>query len=301
MRKITDRTRLVCLALPLLLSLFHSAPAVAETDHYGVFKWEIMLLVNQERARIGAPPLAVTPVLNDVAAVRVRDVARGFVGTRPNGEKWSSALKERGIRYGKANGVYSSEKETPQSVVRSWIQLNRSIVRDAVQTQMGIEVIRGPDGKLYVYAVSIAPLKTEGGAAPKEAAKDADVSDYGREVLRLVNIERKKEGLGSLAGLAVLDTIASARAGEIMTKFSHTRPDGSSWQTLLDRHSVKWRFNGENIAAGQKTPALVMAGWMASPGHRANILNKNFTHLGVGVRADSKGRLNWVQTFLRPK
>jgi uncharacterized protein YkwD len=57
---------------------------------------------------------------------------------------------------------------------------------------------------------------------------------------------------------------------------------------------VQYSSAGENIAKGQKTPAEVVTAWMNSAGHRANILNKTYTHLGVGYEAQAKC---WVQQF----
>lgn len=54
---------------------------------------------------------------------------------------------------------------------------------------------------------------------------------------------------------------------------------------------------GENIAAGYATPAGVTAGWMASPGHKANILNANFTAIAVGVAQAANGTYYWVENF----
>ncbi|BDG35019.1 CAP domain-containing protein [Saccharococcus caldoxylosilyticus] len=52
--------------------------------------------------------------------------------------------------------------------------------------------------------------------------------------------------------------------------------------TVMKNFGIRYCTAGENIAAGQRTPQEVVNAWMNSPGHRANILNKNFTHIGVG-------------------
>ena len=71
-------------------------------------------------------------------------------------------------------------------------------------------------------------------------------------------------------------------------------------ETLVDRALqagyTGWLALGENIAAGQTTPEAVMAAWMASPGHRDNILG-NYNDIGVGLAADATGRITWVQDF----
>lgn len=120
-------------------------------------------------------------------------------------------------------------------------------------------------------------------------------SEYEAEVVRLVNIERVKNGLSELEQDGELDKAADIRAEEIIGYFSHTRPDGSDCFTVLNGNGISYQTVGENIAAGYTTPDRVVEGWMNSPGHRANILNANFTQIGVGFKDD-----RWVQIFARP-
>jgi len=128
-------------------------------------------------------------------------------------------------------------------------------------------------------------------------AAAADTESFAAEVLRLVNEERAKAGLSKLSGgPASLDATAHLRAQEIAVSFSHSRPNGSSCFTALAEQGVAYTACGENIASGQATPAQVMAGWMNSPGHRANILG-NYNRLGVGVY-EKNGRLHWAQMFI---
>ena len=122
------------------------------------------------------------------------------------------------------------------------------------------------------------------------------------EVVRLVNVERSKEGLSPLGTFDSLTQAAQIRAPEVGVLFSHDRPDGTSCFTALDQTGAKkgaytW---GENIAAGNATAAETVAQWMNSPGHRANILNPKYTHIGVGYCYDAAStyRHNWVQMFV---
>jgi len=125
-----------------------------------------------------------------------------------------------------------------------------------------------------------------------------DLEEYADEVFRLVNEERRSRGLPSFSASPALDRAAFTRADELIRVFSHDRPDGRSPFTALDENSVRYRAAGENIAAGQRTPAAVVADWMNSPGHRANILERSFNGLGVGVSMDNNGRLHWAQLFI---
>ena len=110
------------------------------------------------------------------------------------------------------------------------------------------------------------------------------------EVLRLVNEERTKNGLGSLVMNESLMESAMVRAAETSVLFAHTRPDSSICFDLNDL------MRGENIASGQTSAAGAVDSWMNSSGHRANILSTRYTTIGVGcVVVD--GIYYWVQCF----
>lgn len=122
-------------------------------------------------------------------------------------------------------------------------------------------------------------------------------SSYMQQVISLVNEERAKMGLSPVTEASDLASAAAVRAKEISSSFSHTRPNGSYYNTALDENGVKYRGSGENIAYGQRTAAEVMDGWMNSQGHRANILNGNYTKIGVGFYEGPGGVKYWVQLF----
>ena len=110
------------------------------------------------------------------------------------------------------------------------------------------------------------------------------------EVVRQVNAERARAGLRALRVSAELSRAARVRAVEITRKFSHTRPDGSAWRT------VSSAAYGENIAVGQRTADKVMAAWLTSSGHRANMLRASYGSIGV-CAVISGGVTYWVQLF----
>ena len=114
-----------------------------------------------------------------------------------------------------------------------------------------------------------------------------------------MNEERAKAGLSPLSVNSKAANAAQTRAREIEKSFSHTRPDGSSFNTALTEAGVSFRGAGENIAYGQNSPEKVMEGWMNSSGHRANILNRDFTSIGVGHYQDASGTDYWTQLFIK--
>lgn len=128
---------------------------------------------------------------------------------------------------------------------------------------------------------------------------DKEQLTYAQQVVQLVNEERAKVGLAPLTIDAKVEAAANVRAKETMTSFSHTRPDGTSFSTALKDQSVSYRMCGENIAYGQKSPEEVMKAWMNSSGHKANILNENYTTIGVGYYQSSNGTNYWSQLFTK--
>lgn len=134
---------------------------------------------------------------------------------------------------------------------------------------------------------------TVGGPPPE------DESVYIDKVLELVNIERRKAGVAPLRFSNELLEASAIRADEITRYFNHTRPNGQPHSSLIKdgKYTV-----GENIAAGDTAPEGVVNTWMNSPGHRANILNPDYTEIGVGYvyKEDSEYKHYWVQMFKRP-
>ena len=126
---------------------------------------------------------------------------------------------------------------------------------------------------------------------------EMSVEEMASEVIRLTNIERVKDGAAPLQYHAGLQSAAMVRAEEITRKFSHTRPDGTTAETVLLDCGVS-NGAGENIAAGQKTPEAVVRAWMNSSGHRATMLNPNAKYIGVGVcKSPITGQWLWTQEF----
>lgn len=114
------------------------------------------------------------------------------------------------------------------------------------------------------------------------------------QVLQMVNKERKNRGLKSLTMDKKLLEAAMKRAAETSMYWSHTRPNGSDCYTVCDDI---W---AENIASGYASSSNVMTGWMNSPGHKANILSKDFRSIGIGC-FEINNRYYWVQCFGKEK
>ena len=124
-----------------------------------------------------------------------------------------------------------------------------------------------------------------------------------------LNSYRTKAGLKKLTKDAALESVAKTRAKEIVSKFDHNTyysynkstkkfVKGSKLRSATDLiKDVKGNvYRGENIAKGQRTCKEVSKAWYNSAGHRANMLNKNFTRVGIAVYVHN-GTPYWVQIF----
>jgi uncharacterized protein YkwD len=128
-----------------------------------------------------------------------------------------------------------------------------------------------------------------------------DVAAWEMEIVRLVNNERKKVGLETLWVGTSCAAAAATRAREIAVLYEHTRPGGGNYRSLCPSPpDVAWA-GGENIHRGASavSPATVVADWMKSADHRANILNPNYLFISVGFYFDinTPSRTHWAQIF----
>ena len=125
----------------------------------------------------------------------------------------------------------------------------------------------------------------------------ASVLSYEEEVVRLVNAERSKKGLKPLVSDWELSRVARYKSRDMKDNgyFSHTSPVYGSPFQMMKSFGISYRTAGENIARGQLSPEEVVKAWMKSSGHRANILNSSFTHIGVGYVPEGH---YWTQMFV---
>lgn len=134
------------------------------------------------------------------------------------------------------------------------------------------------------------------------------VPGFAQQVVDLVNQERQNAGCAPLTVDSRLQAAAQGHSEDMALNdfFSHTGSNGSSPWDRIVAQGYNFSWAGENIAAGYTTPQDVMSAWMSSPGHRDNILDCNFTDIGVGYYylANDTGSVNyyhyWTQVFAAP-
>ncbi len=149
------------------------------------------------------------------------------------------------------------------------------------------------------HRTSAAPACAGAGAA----ASAGTLSAMRAAVLCLVNHERTSRGLPGLREDARLDRSAQTWSGQMVASSQFTH--GADFAARITDAGLDWSQAGENIATGFPTPAAVVAGWMASPGHCRNILDPSFSAIGIGevpapVSGFASGPATWTQDFALP-
>ena len=182
--------------------------------------------------------------------------------------------------------VVSASAATTHTVVSG-----ESMWKIAVKYEVGLDELKKANPEIKNPAL-IYP-----GQVLTIPVQDASVTAYEQEVIRLVNVERAKKGLKALAYDWQLARVARYKSQDMRDNryFSHTSPVYGSPFQMMKSFGITYRSAGENIARGQVTPQAVVNAWMNSSGHRANILNASYTHIGVGYVADGR---YWTQMFV---
>ncbi|WP_010194015.1 CAP domain-containing protein [Bacillus sp. m3-13] len=140
-----------------------------------------------------------------------------------------------------------------------------------------------------------APQQNAEKPATEQAA--GAVSEFEKKVVELTNAEREKQGLAPLELDVELSKVAKDKSKDMQQNnyFSHNSPTHGSPFDMMKKYGIQYNTAGENIAQGQQSPEEVVNAWMNSEGHRANIMNENFTHIGVGHVEEGN---YWTQMFI---
>ncbi|PDZ07729.1 serine protease [Bacillus cereus] len=134
-------------------------------------------------------------------------------------------------------------------------------------------------------------------AEQKPAEEAKSLSQFEQRVVELTNAERTKQGLPALQIDTELSKVARIKSEDMQKNnyFDHNSPTYGSPFDMMKKFGISYKSAGENIAQGQRTPEEVVQAWMNSAGHRANILNNGFTHIGVGYVESGN---YWTQQFI---
>lgn len=217
----------------------------------------------------------------DTKAILIQDAKYQFLPVDPTQDtSFQAQLRER--FQGTVPGLEQQPKQQPLAQVPAQPQRPNQ-----APTQQQQQLNQAPTQQPSAQA----PAKSQKPTAP------ATNSQAVQQVIDLTNAERKKNGLPALTADAKLNSVAQTKSSDMQKNnyFSHTSPTYGSPFDMMRDQGVSYKSAGENIAQGQRTPQEVVQAWMNSEGHRRNILNSNYNHIGVGF--DSTG-YHWTQMFI---
>ena len=230
------------------------------------------ILTQGEDLLVSAP----AKVINDRTLVGIRDLADCMYADA----QWDAETKTVAI------------KTTPTEQLPQYNEIlaNVASVKNQEQQEM-------PETKPTLTIEEEQRQRTEKYAAEQNAKRD----EFAEEVIDRINQEREKNGLNKLQMNDALMEAADVRVKEIVTNFSHTRPDGRKAKTAANEAGFEGNYIGENITGFANTPKWAVDNWTESDGHRENYLNPEYTYTGVAYLYDKDSEYGsyWVQIFAR--
>ena len=149
------------------------------------------------------------------------------------------------------------------------------------------------------YVKPIYPSSTNTNNNQNNQNTTSSMSNDEKEVFNLINQQRNNNGINSLKIYEEVQRVAKIKAQDMVNNnyFSHESPTYGTPFNMLSNFKISYKTAGENIAANSSNSGAVTA-WMNSSGHKANILNSNFTHTGIGVVSSQKYGKIFVQMFI---
>ncbi|MFI0819445.1 CAP domain-containing protein [Streptomyces sp. NPDC021098] len=247
-------------------------------------------LVNAARSRHGVPPVTLDPRLTRAAEAHAAAMAAhgALAAESPDGTSLHHRIAASGYAPLTVAEHLVSGPRTPDAFIEYCLsgEEGRGPFRDPAVTHVGIGRASGT-ADVFWTAVWARPFTADG------------LRRLTSEVIALTNAERAAARLAPLAPDPRLTAAAQAHSDDMVVRdfYDHTSPEGRQPWDRATAAGATHRGIGENIACGQRGPAEVVQGWMNSPGHRANILKPDFTHIGVGYATGSRAGTYWTQVF----
>lgn len=243
---------------------------------------KIFTLINNERKKSNLNEYKTETQLQNAADQRAKEIASGI--------KKSTALKDNNIQFSSYSESYIIADMKAEEVFSQILKSQKNLILNKTFTYAAVSVYEN-NGKKYWVMIYITSRNND------IVKKELNIQKERERVVQLCNEARKQNNVQNALKLdPKLSEAAQKRAEELIKLFSHTRPNSTAFSTVLKEYSISYKTAGENIANGQFDADDVMKSWLNSPGHRANILNKKFGKIGVGV-FEYNGRLYWVQIF----
>ncbi len=318
--RFSTRNQWLCYTVILFLfsfgiSLGVTSPAVAGTLPTAD-EQQAIDLINQARTNAGLSALEVDSTLTGLARIRAQDMASNnyFSHYSPTYGSSFDMMKKAGVQYRYAGGSLAMAPSV-SSAFRALINSSghRLNMLKSYYDRIGVGIVAQGPYKIIVQMftggqkiVSPAPQpqpqpEPQPEPQPQPEPEPQPVSGLSVDEQRmfdLVNQERVKAGLSPLQIDLNVVKLARMKAQDMIDKgyFSHTSPTYGSPFNMMKSYGVQYRYAGENLA-GAPTVDSAHKNLMNSSGHRANILNVNFSKVGIGVVNGGPYGKMFVQLF----
>lgn len=198
-----------------------------------------------------------------------------------------------------ASAVLAAEPEVAQQQNNDSKGITTGIIALGLLALLTKGGSHGGSGDAAKTTTSQAPSTTSNTSSGSAASGNVKAAE--QTAFNLLNADRTKNGLPALKLNSQLTSLAENYAKDMVNRnfFSHYNPEGQSPFDRMNQAGIKYSYAGENLAINT-SPEAAETAFMNSSGHRANILNSNYTDVGLGVAYDAKGRLYVVQEFIKP-
>jgi uncharacterized protein YkwD len=285
--------------VPLLLAyVFLAQPTASQAD----VREDLLRLINAERSKAGAPPLRLDDALARAAQQHADEISRNGNFQSGSSDTMRNRLQQAGYQAYEWTENLTQSGADPDGLLSYWKRRNPSTFEDLMDERyrdIGFGLARLDGTPLYSFLFAVP----QSDYFARETSGLRDAGAVREEMLNRVNAVRKKAGLDVLRPNSLLGKAAQGHAEDMLTRgyFAHESPSGTTVRERSRKAGYDWTAIGENIAFGQTSVDEVITTWMDSPGHRKNILSRNFTEMGVGLALgkgkDGKYQVFWVQNF----
>lgn len=259
---------------------------------------ELLARFNEERARAGAPPLRLVPVLAQVAQQQAEEMAMGG-GRRlrsPSGETVSERLRRAGYSAHDWRQDFAFSDLSPDEVLA-----NRPVALDGRYRDIGVGTAVAHGVTLHVFLLGWH----QGDFFAAATARLADRERVAAEMLARVNAVRRRAGLPPLVANPLLDRVSQEHAEDMLARsyFGHRTPEGLGPSDRARAGGYRSGI-GENIVEQRFSTEEALDAWLGSSGHRRNLLDPGCREMGLGLAvgaghdaAPGGYRVIWVQSF----
>jgi uncharacterized protein YkwD len=277
-------------------------PETPETPE--ITRRDLTLLLNHERELAGAPPLAPSGPLHQVAQARAEEIEAHGLPDEAQAMTLFPRVQGQLAKAGySAHGWAESITTAPaglEAAIAAWKREDPTYAQSmyVAYQHVGVGVARLGGHPLYVFL--FAWPRSEFFA--RETAGLADVRAVRQEMLERVNTVRRGVGLKPLELDPRLTTAAQAHANDMLARsyYNHNSPEGTTPRQRARAAGFAADVVAENIAAGQTSTEDALGAWLHSTDHRRNLLDPRLTHIGIGMALGSyehRYKVLWVQDF----